>query len=136
MVLTDFYTFFFVVFLSLFRFANSLPMNDPLQTIYQLMSGRMPASATVSFASAFCPSFTYSFCRNYILGGQYNVSLLLSQLSYMLHTRSAVVRRSGVTGALTWPWCCQTSHTPWTLILAQSPPWETLSVGLCQKSPI
>uniref|UniRef100_A0A3B3BTP9 Protein transport protein sec16 n=1 Tax=Oryzias melastigma TaxID=30732 RepID=A0A3B3BTP9_ORYME len=28
------------------RFANSLPMNDPLQTIYQLMSGRMPASAT------------------------------------------------------------------------------------------
>ncbi|XP_078811625.1 protein transport protein Sec16A isoform X4 [Oryzias latipes] len=28
------------------KFANSLPMNDPLQTIYQLMSGRMPASAT------------------------------------------------------------------------------------------
>ncbi|XP_016536962.1 protein transport protein Sec16A isoform X2 [Poecilia formosa] len=28
------------------RFANSLPMNDPLQTMYQLMSGRMPASAT------------------------------------------------------------------------------------------
>ncbi|XP_043999924.1 protein transport protein Sec16A isoform X3 [Gambusia affinis] len=27
------------------RFANSLPMNDPLQTMYQLMSGRMPASA-------------------------------------------------------------------------------------------
>ncbi|KAK6315705.1 hypothetical protein J4Q44_G00132290 [Coregonus suidteri] len=29
------------------RFANSLPINDPLQTVYQLMSGRMPASATV-----------------------------------------------------------------------------------------
>ncbi|XP_026152799.1 protein transport protein Sec16A isoform X3 [Mastacembelus armatus] len=28
------------------RFANSLPINDPLQTVYQLMSGRMPASAT------------------------------------------------------------------------------------------
>ncbi|KPP75295.1 protein transport protein Sec16A-like, partial [Scleropages formosus] len=27
-------------------FANSLPINDPLQTVYQLMSGRMPASAT------------------------------------------------------------------------------------------
>ncbi|KAK0132687.1 Protein transport protein Sec16B [Merluccius polli] len=27
------------------RFANSLPINDPLQTVYQLMSGRMPASA-------------------------------------------------------------------------------------------
>uniref|UniRef100_A0A3B3ZLQ4 Protein transport protein sec16 n=1 Tax=Periophthalmus magnuspinnatus TaxID=409849 RepID=A0A3B3ZLQ4_9GOBI len=26
------------------RFANSLPINDPLQTVYQLMSGRMPAS--------------------------------------------------------------------------------------------
>ncbi|XP_046723502.1 protein transport protein Sec16A isoform X2 [Silurus meridionalis] len=28
------------------RFANSLPINDPLQTVYQLMSGRMPASAS------------------------------------------------------------------------------------------
>lgn len=30
------------------RFANSLPINDPLQTVYQLMSGRQPAAATVS----------------------------------------------------------------------------------------
>ncbi|XP_063791958.1 protein transport protein Sec16A isoform X2 [Pseudophryne corroboree] len=28
------------------RFANSLPINDPLQTVYQLLSGRMPAAAT------------------------------------------------------------------------------------------
>nr|XP_006818770.1 PREDICTED: protein transport protein Sec16A-like [Saccoglossus kowalevskii] len=28
------------------RFANSLPMNDPLQTLYQLMSGRQPAAST------------------------------------------------------------------------------------------
>ncbi|XP_076821798.1 uncharacterized protein LOC143468458 isoform X2 [Clavelina lepadiformis] len=28
------------------RFANSLPINDPLQTLYQLMSGRQPASTT------------------------------------------------------------------------------------------
>ncbi|GCB66178.1 hypothetical protein scyTo_0004922 [Scyliorhinus torazame] len=28
------------------KFANSLPINDPLQTVYQLMSGRMPAAAT------------------------------------------------------------------------------------------
>ncbi|KAI5253553.1 Protein Transport Protein Sec16A [Manis pentadactyla] len=28
------------------RFANSLPINDPLQTVYQLMSGRMPAACT------------------------------------------------------------------------------------------
>ncbi|XP_029775286.1 protein transport protein Sec16A isoform X2 [Suricata suricatta] len=27
------------------RFANSLPINDPLQTVYQLMSGRMPAAS-------------------------------------------------------------------------------------------
>lgn len=42
-------------------------------------------------------------------------------------------RRSGVTGALTWPWCCLTSHTPWTWTLAPSPPWVTLWVGLRQK---
>lgn len=30
------------------RFANGLTMNDPLQTLYQLMSGRQPASVTVS----------------------------------------------------------------------------------------
>ncbi|XP_070532270.1 protein transport protein Sec16A-like [Ptychodera flava] len=28
------------------RFANSLPINDPLQTLYQMMSGRQPAAAT------------------------------------------------------------------------------------------
>lgn len=37
------------------RFANSLPINDPLQTVYQLMSGRMPASATVSFSLSLAP---------------------------------------------------------------------------------
>lgn len=37
------------------RFANSLPINDPLQTLYQLMSGRMPASATVRMGSLFMP---------------------------------------------------------------------------------
>lgn len=36
------------LFLCLLRFANSLPINDPLQTVYQLMSGRMPAASTVS----------------------------------------------------------------------------------------
>lgn len=30
------------------RFANGLAANDPLQTLYQLMSGRQPASVTVS----------------------------------------------------------------------------------------
>jgi type IV secretory pathway VirB2 component (pilin) len=30
------------------RFANSLPPQDPLQTLYQLHSGRIPASVTVS----------------------------------------------------------------------------------------
>ena len=29
------------------RFANSLAINDPLQTLYQLMSDRQPASVTV-----------------------------------------------------------------------------------------
>lgn len=31
------------------RFANGLTMNDPLQTLYQLLSGKMPAVVTVSF---------------------------------------------------------------------------------------
>lgn len=30
------------------RFANGLPANDPLQTLYQMMSGREPQAATVS----------------------------------------------------------------------------------------
>ncbi|KAK5649877.1 hypothetical protein RI129_000906 [Pyrocoelia pectoralis] len=30
------------------RFANGLTMNDPLQTLYQLLSGKMPASVTVT----------------------------------------------------------------------------------------
>lgn len=30
------------------RFANSLALNDPLQTLYQLMSGRQPSAVTVS----------------------------------------------------------------------------------------
>ena len=38
----------FDLLLSAFRFANSLPMNDPLQTLYQLMSERQPAAVTVS----------------------------------------------------------------------------------------
>lgn len=32
----------------LMRFANGLAMNDPLQTLYQLLSGRTPAAVTVS----------------------------------------------------------------------------------------
>lgn len=49
----------------LFRFANSLPINDPLQTVYQLMSGRMPASATVNIASAFSLYNLVLFFHNY-----------------------------------------------------------------------
>lgn len=30
------------------RFANGLSPNDPLQTLYQLMSGRQPAAVTVT----------------------------------------------------------------------------------------
>lgn len=33
----------------LMKFANKLSLNDPLQTLYQLMSGRTPNSVTVSF---------------------------------------------------------------------------------------
>lgn len=37
------------------KFANKLQLNDPLQTLYQLMSGRSPSSVTVIFI------FLYSF---------------------------------------------------------------------------
>lgn len=37
-----------------FRFANSLALNDPLQTLYQLMSGRQPAAVTVSCRKFLC----------------------------------------------------------------------------------
>lgn len=48
---TDLYMQYLICLDLVFRFANSLPINDPLQTVYQLMSGRMPASATVNIAS-------------------------------------------------------------------------------------
>lgn len=31
------------------RFANGLTLNDPLQTLYQLLSGKMPAAITVRY---------------------------------------------------------------------------------------
>lgn len=34
---------------ALANFANGLPASDPLQTLYQLMSGREPQAVTVSF---------------------------------------------------------------------------------------
>lgn len=37
------------------RFANGLTMNDPLQTLYQLLSGKMPAVVTVRIS----PNFYY-----------------------------------------------------------------------------
>ena len=39
------------------RFANGLTMNDPLQTLYQLLSGRTPAAVTVK-KIALVPTFT------------------------------------------------------------------------------
>lgn len=62
--------------------------------------------------------------------------VFFKQISYLSHSCSAVERRSGATGALTWPWCCLTSHTPWTWTHAQSPPWATLWVGcIIQAAP-
>lgn len=90
-----------------------MPINDPLQTVYQLMSGRMPASATVRTACVFAsiPS------RRCVFALPHDKSL--GCLS------SAVERRSGATGALTWPWFCPISHIAKTWILAPSPPWVT-----------
>lgn len=58
---------------------------------------------------------------------------ILPWLTYVLFPHSAAGRRSGETGVLIWPWCCQTSHTPWIWILAQLPPWATHLVGFCQE---
>lgn len=38
----------------LMKFANKLSLNDPLQTLYQLMSGRTPNSVTVLLLALFC----------------------------------------------------------------------------------
>lgn len=40
------------------RFANGLTMNDPLQTLYQLLSGKMPAVVTVRMFLKFSYSLT------------------------------------------------------------------------------
>lgn len=42
------------------KFANKLPLADPLQTLYQLKSGRVPLSVTVS-SKSFC--LVYSKCK-------------------------------------------------------------------------
>lgn len=39
------------------RFANGLTLNDPLQTLYQLLSGKMPAVITVSISIVFVKIF-------------------------------------------------------------------------------
>lgn len=100
----------FYIFLC--RFANSLPINDPLQTVYQLMSGRMPASATVCTACVFA---SIPSCCVFALAQDESLCCL----------SSAVERRSGATGALTWPWFCPISRTAKTWILAPSAPWVT-----------
>lgn len=41
------------------RFANGLTINDPLQTLYQLLSGRIPAAVTVSFKHIFLYLYVY-----------------------------------------------------------------------------
>lgn len=43
----------------LMKFANKLQLNDPLQTLYQLMSGRSPSSITVRFVFYFVIIFCY-----------------------------------------------------------------------------
>lgn len=49
------------------RFANSLPPQDPLQTLYQLHSGRIPASVTVSFLPKFSSLKVYFIHLNNLL---------------------------------------------------------------------
>lgn len=113
-----------LLYILLYRFANSLPINDPLQTVYQLMSGRMPASATVCAACVFASS--PSGCCLFALPKDETLPWLFS----------AAERRSGATGALTWPWFCPISHTAKTWILAPLAPWETHLVRLVHQSPL
>jgi len=43
------------------RFANSLPSHDPLQTLYQLHSGRIPAIVTVKIMFLFYDKIIHAF---------------------------------------------------------------------------
>jgi len=43
------------------RFANSLPSHDPLQTLYQLHSGRIPAIVTVKIMLQFYDKIIHAF---------------------------------------------------------------------------
>lgn len=63
-------------------------------------------------------------------------STCLLKMIFLVCLHSAVERRSGVTGALTWPWCCLISHTVKTWILAPSPPWATRLVWLHQTNSL
>lgn len=61
------------------RFANGLTLNDPLQTLYQLLSGKMPAAITVS--SMRC----YIFC-----------------IIVIFFLYSVYLTKNGATGVLIW----------------------------------
>ncbi len=43
------------------RFANGLAFNHPLQTLYQIMSGRQPSSVTVRIPAPACICYTYAY---------------------------------------------------------------------------
>lgn len=57
------------------KFANKLPLADPLQTLYQLKSGRVPLSVTVS---------SKSFCLVYYVA---NVTCSIILLFLLVYTR-------------------------------------------------
>ncbi|XP_036892485.1 protein transport protein Sec16A isoform X3 [Sturnira hondurensis] len=66
------------------RFANSLPINDPLQTVYQLMSGRMPA------ASMCCGDEKWGDWRPHL-------AMVLSNLSHNVEVESRTMATMGDT---------------------------------------
>lgn len=93
------------------RFANSLPINDPLQTVYQLMSGRMPAAATVRefvyvnvviYAILFCMCIIFCFfwqCCGDEKWGDWrpHLAMVLSNLTHTLDLDTRTISTMGDT---------------------------------------
>lgn len=61
-----------------------MKMNDPLQTLYQIMSGRQPAAATVSFRESSMVFVLCIFCSDFVQFQCLVTALMLMMLSATL----------------------------------------------------
>lgn len=109
------------------RFTGQLTASDPLQTLFQLLSGRTPAVAMVKEPKhqLHMQLSLHHFCSNIL---KMSAHFCLFKLRSLWCVFRAVGRRSGETGDLTWLWCSPMRQESLRSKRRASSPWETLWV--------